>query len=114
MPRSAPSPSRFPHTDAVVIRRAYPDDAATLARLAALDSRRQLTGPVIVAERDGAVLAARSLEDGRTIANPFASTADLVALLSVRAVETARTGRRRELLRRASANTRRHLALARG
>jgi len=74
-----------PTTDAVVIRRAFPEDAPALARLAALDSRRPLTGDILLAERDGAILAALSLDDGRVAADPFEPTADLVALLRVRA-----------------------------
>jgi hypothetical protein len=101
-------------TDAVLIRPAYPDDAATLLRLAALDSRRPLTGRVFVAERDGRILAAISLDDGRTAADPFASTADLVALLRLRAADAARSGRRRVSLRRPGASTRKRPALARG
>ena len=103
-----------PASDSVVIRPAYPDDATALERLAALDSARPLRGAVVVAERDGRLLAARSVERGRTIADPFARTADLVALLSVHAAETARTGARPVLLRRPRANLRRRPALARG
>src|SRR4051794_37369645 len=103
-----------PAPDAVVIRPAYPDDAAALGRLAALDSARPPRGAVVVAERDGRLLAARALESGRTIADPFVPTADLVALLSVHAAEAARTGARPVLLPRRSANVRRRLALARG
>jgi hypothetical protein len=106
---------RAPSSPTVVIRPAYPDDAHELVRLARLDSARPLTGRVFVAERDGALLAARSLHDGRTVADPFAPTADLVALLSVHAAETAaRTGARQALLRRTGASLRRRPALARG
>jgi hypothetical protein len=112
MSRSALSSS--PTSDSVLIRPAYPDDASTLVRLARLDSARPLSGRVVVAERDGVLLAARSLTDGRTIADPFASTADLVALLSVHAAETARAGARQAFLRRTGANLRRRPAFARG
>jgi hypothetical protein len=105
----------LPAVDALVIRPAYPDDASALARLAALDSRRPLTGPAIVAERDGRVLAALALDDERAIADPFAPTADLVSLLRLHAADKARSrSGSRELLRRAGANTRRRPALARG
>lgn len=114
MSPSTPSPS-LPAVDALVIRPAYSDDAATLARLAALDSRRPLTGSVTVAERDGRILAAIAFDDGRTIADPFAPTADLVALLKLHAADTARGfAGRRDILRRVGASTRRNLALARG
>jgi hypothetical protein len=115
MSRSAPSPSLSRHPDAVVIRPAYPDDAAALARLAALDSRRPLHGPVLIAERDGRPLAALATRDGHAVADPFAPTADLIALLRLHAADTAaRPGRRQELLRRVGANPRRRPALARG
>jgi hypothetical protein len=109
----SPTP-HLPATDALVIRPAYPDDASTLARLAALDSRRPLSGRVLVAERDRRVLAALAVADGRTFADPFSPTADLVALLQLHAAETARGRGRRDLLRRAGVNTRRRPALARG
>jgi hypothetical protein len=105
----------LPAVDALVIRPAYPDDAPTLARLAALDSQRPLAGSAVVAERDGRILAAVALDGGRTIADPFAPTADLVALLRLHAADMARSfAGRRDILRRVGASTRRHPALARG
>ena len=53
-------------------------DRPQLDLLAALDSARPLDGAVLVAETGGLLRAARSLRDGRTIADPFAPTADLV------------------------------------
>jgi hypothetical protein len=117
MPRSAPLPHphpALPALDAVVIRPAYPDDAAALERLARLDSRRPLDGPVLVAERDGRILAALGTASGRHVADPFTPTADLVALLKVRAADAALAAGRRDLLRRAGVNARRLPALARG
>jgi hypothetical protein len=108
--RSTSSP-KFPLIAAVVIRPAYPDDAATLDRLARLDSRRPLTGPVLVAERDGRLLAALATDSGATIANPFAPTADLVALLKTRAADTALVRGRRDILRRVGVSARRRPAL---
>jgi hypothetical protein len=114
MSRSTLSPSpTVPSTDALVIRPVYPDDAAALERLARLDSRRPRAGLVLLAERDGRILAALSA-DGQAVADPFARTADLVALLRLHAADTARGGRRQELLRRAGASPRKRLALARG
>ena len=111
----------LPSMDALVIRPAYPDDHAPLARLAALDSRRPLptAGPVLVAERDGQILAALSPADGRAIADPFSPTADLVALLRLHATADTATAIRgvpsaRDILRRVGANARRRPALARG
>ena len=115
MPRGALSPTLSPQPDAVIIRPAYPDDATALERLAALDSSRPLRGPVLIAERDGRPMAALDVHNGRAVADPFARTADLVALLRMRAADTAtQSGRPRELLRRVRANPRRRLALARG
>jgi hypothetical protein len=115
MTRSTSSPSLIaPSTDALVIRPAYPDDAAALARLAHLDSQRPFPGPFLVAERDGRILAALSTSTARTIADPFTPTADLVALLRLHAADTASSLGRRDILRRAGVSTRRRPALARG
>jgi hypothetical protein len=65
----------------ITIRQATSDDAFALRRLAALDDRAALHGHVLLAEYAGEIRAALSLEDGRTIANPFAPTAKLVDIL---------------------------------
>lgn len=75
----APLPS--PHTAGVTLRVARPDDATEVARLSALDSRRPPAAPVLVAEEGGMLRAALSLADGAVVADPFAPTAHLVALL---------------------------------
>ena len=76
--------STFLTTDpAVVIRAARGSDGAALVDLARLDSQRPLAGDVMLAEQDGAVVAA--LSGDRVIADPFRRTADLVALLRIRA-----------------------------
>jgi hypothetical protein len=82
---------------ALTLRLAQPEDALALLYLAELDSAAALTGSVLLAERDGRVLAARSLDSGATIADPFAPTADVVDLLAVRArtLHGARIPRRR-------------------
>jgi hypothetical protein len=54
-------------------------------RLAELDSQRPLIGPALVGEIDGRPAAAISLTDGRVVADPFQPTANLVALLRMRA-----------------------------
>jgi hypothetical protein len=54
-------------------------------RLAELDSQRPLTGPALLGEIDGRPAAAISLDDGRVVADPFQHTAQLVALLRMRA-----------------------------
>jgi hypothetical protein len=70
---------------ALVIRVATRFDDAELHRLAALDSARPLAGTVIVAQSDGRIDAALSLDEGRVIADPFRPTAGLVAVLRARA-----------------------------
>jgi hypothetical protein len=67
----------------VVIRAARGSDGNTLNDLARLDSQRPLAGEVLVAEQDGALVAA--IGGDRVIADPFRRTADLVALLRLRA-----------------------------
>jgi len=89
-------------TDTVIIRSAGSQDGVALNLLAMLDSKRPLTGPVLVAESDGLLRAAISLGDGRVAADPFFQTADLVALLRARAerLEVTQAPRRRLLARR--------------
>jgi hypothetical protein len=67
------------------IRLATDADAGALARLAQLDSARPLTAPILVAEEEGAAIAATSLHDGRVIADPFTFTQVAEAALRVRA-----------------------------
>ena len=65
----------------IVLRRAVPADAASLERLAQLDSQRLGAGPYLVAERDGALIAAVPHSGGPAIADPFTPSADAVELL---------------------------------
>ena len=75
-------PSPLDHGLGFTIRFAYPDDELALRRLAAVDSQRPLEGRVLVAEVDGDIWAAVSVDgDGRTIADPFRHTAALISLL---------------------------------
>jgi hypothetical protein len=57
-----------------------------------------LTGALVVAEDGGELIAAMSVDDGATIANPFRATAPVVAMLRLRAEqvrgETPRSQRR--------------------
>ncbi len=71
--------------DTLVIRHAVADDLDELRYLAALDSARTLLGDVLVAESDGVIRAAYSINEERAIADPFAPTAHLVTLLELRA-----------------------------
>ena len=76
-------PNRPNHAPTVVIRAARGSDGLALDDLARLDSQRPLAGEVLVAEQDGALVAA--LAGDRTIADPFLPTADVVDLLRLRA-----------------------------
>ena len=69
----------------IEIRRANGDDIADLRTLADLTEREIPAAPILVAEVDGALLAAMSRRTGEIIADPFAPTADVVALLRFRA-----------------------------
>jgi len=63
------------------IRPATADDAMALRRLAAASDASPLTGHVLVAEVDGAVAAAISRDERRTIADPALAPSYLTALL---------------------------------
>ena len=65
----------------VTIRPAYADDAMAITRLAALDSASVPRGPLVVAEVDGELRVAVSVDEFTVIADPFHRTAELVALL---------------------------------
>jgi len=82
----------------LAIRTAEPSDARALARLAALDSQPLPAGPLLVAEQDGELVAARALESGATIADPFRPTAHALAVLAAAAPGAARPARRRRRL----------------
>jgi hypothetical protein len=69
----------------ISIRSAYPDDYSSLWQLAALDDRALPRAPFLVAEQDREIVAAVSLADGATIADPFKHTAEAAALLELRA-----------------------------
>jgi hypothetical protein len=78
----------------VTLRLATSADAASLLRLAQLDTCELPPGPHLVAERHGRIDAAISLATGAVIANPFEPTAELRELLLC---HTAERGRRRAL-----------------
>ena len=77
----------------VTIRYARPDDALALMDLADLDSSRAPHGIVLVAEVDGRLWAAHSLEDGHAVADPFRPTGELAFLLAERARQLSRAAR---------------------
>jgi hypothetical protein len=85
-------PQRGPVTyDSVTIRRVTPDDWRAVERLAQLESRPPLRGEALLAEVGDRVLAAHSLHDGATLADPFEPTAELVTLLKARARQASGT-----------------------
>lgn len=71
--------------DTVILRLAHESDTRALRRLADLDDAAPLAGDALLAEQDGELRAALSLHSGRTIADPFHHTTDLVTLLRARA-----------------------------
>jgi hypothetical protein len=93
--------------DPVTIRRSTQADLAALGRIAQLDSQPLPNQPVLVAELGGEMVAALAVETGTVVANPFRHTAQVVALLRLRADQLAftprpaRTGLRRFRVRRA-------------
>jgi hypothetical protein len=74
----------------LTIRSANASDAAPLARLAALDSSRVPNGELLIAELDGRLVAALSVDTGATIADPFEHTAAIVDSLRAQAQRRAR------------------------
>jgi hypothetical protein len=89
MNQRPPSPIEPGQLDAwmstITIRLATASDTRGLLNLATIDSAAPLRGATLLAEQDGRLLAARSLEDGATISDPFARTAHLRALLATHA-----------------------------
>src|SRR3954469_21347390 len=87
--------------DDVTIRWAGPADAAALSELAALDSRPLPDVPILLAERDGTLVAALPLGIGApALADPFERTGELVTLLELRAAQLARAERPLRRVRR--------------
>jgi len=79
---------------ALTLRPAGAGDEAEVARVAALDSRRPLAGPTMLAELNGRVVAAISFGDGAVVADPFERTADIVDALRLRREQLSRAPRR--------------------
>ena len=84
----------------VLIRAARGSDGAALERLAELDSSRVPAGALLVAEADGRLVAAIASSTGEAIADPFLPTADVIALLELRAAGVSAPRSRRRLARR--------------
>jgi hypothetical protein len=72
-------------TPILAIRLATADDVADVVRLARLDQKAAPSGRVLLGIVDGSVNAAVAVESGHAVADPFAPTADLVALVRLRA-----------------------------
>ena len=73
------------HSSNIIVRSATSGDREQLARLAALDSAGPISGGALVAEADARIVAALPLGAGRPIADPFEPTAQVIALLELRA-----------------------------
>ncbi len=78
---------------ALTIRYAGRDDREAIAELATLDSSHAPRGTVLLAELDGDLLAAVSLDDLHAVADPFKPTSELVFLLIERARQIRRSRR---------------------
>ena len=90
--RPAVEPQELP--DPVLVRRATAADQAGIATLARLDDKRLPQGPFLVAELNGAPVAALSLSSGTIVADPFRRTGDAADLLRLRATQLAEQARR--------------------
>jgi hypothetical protein len=71
----------------IEIRHATGDDVTALGTLGELTDRPVPAVPLLVAEADGAVVAAVSRLTGEVISDPFVATEDVVALLRLRAAQ---------------------------
>jgi len=78
------------------LRLATAADDAAVAYLSELDEAERLTGSVLLALDGDRPVAAMSLDDGRTVADPFTRTANVVDLLRLRARQE-RSGSARRL-----------------
>jgi hypothetical protein len=88
--------ARPPRLDAgavISLRLATNRDDEALRQLAELSGRVQPIGPWVVAEVDGRLLAALPLAGGEPLGDPFRPTAELGALLALRAKQLGGGGR---------------------
>lgn len=77
----------------VVMREATEDDRGALLQLASMDDQGSLRGRILVAESGERILAAISVDSGRTIADPWSHTDGLVHLLALRAEQLRASAR---------------------
>jgi hypothetical protein len=75
-------------TASLTIRHANATDEADLTRLAALDSSRVPSGELLVAQLDGDLVAALSVDTGAFIADPFEHTAAILASMRAQVRES--------------------------
>ena len=94
---AAPRSVQLPAKPVTIRLGRTPDDDA-LRRLAQLNERPTPTGPHVIAEIEGTVVAAMPLGPGEALGDPFRPTAALITLLEVRAAQL--TDRRRFPFRR--------------
>ena len=83
----------LPASVVIVLRLETVHDRSGLQRLAALEGRPVPSGPCVLAEVGGTVVAALPIDGGALIADPFALTKDLMPLLEVRARQLTARGR---------------------
>src|SRR3954452_2182243 len=77
-------------TASISIRTAHRDDYTALWHVAALDDSTLPDGRLLLAELDGEVAAAVSIDTREAVADPFRHTAEAVDLLRLRAGQLAR------------------------
>ena len=82
-----PAAAAAQNRDPITIRPATAEDTASLRDLAGLAGRPLPPTPLLVAEAEGRLVAARSLRGRGAIADPFRLTADVVSLLDLRAAQ---------------------------
>jgi hypothetical protein len=68
-------------TTPITFRQGNDSDRPVLRELAELDSARPIQGPVYLAEHEGRAIAAVSIDEQRSIADPFKPTEEVVDLL---------------------------------
>jgi hypothetical protein len=88
--------------ESVTVRVARPVDADAVLRLSQLEGRHMPGHPILIADVGGSVLAALSLNDGASVADPFRPTGHLTELLELRARHLRSTARGRSGLWRRS------------
>jgi hypothetical protein len=75
------TPPTSPRIEGVVLRTARADDDVDLIRLAELDGALPLAAPALIAEENGAIVAALCLSTGRAVADPFVPSLHVVERL---------------------------------